>query len=152
MIKLSSKGLDLLQKYEGYSEKVYKCPAGFNTIGYGHNCDANPLTPYQKSCFESAPENAAESLLISDLEKFEKAIQQKKPFVEDFCQARVDALVDMTFNMGEGWMDSWPNTWKMIQNKDWKGAADSIRSSKYAKQVGHRARNNAHQIETGEYA
>jgi len=29
-----------LKRHEGFSEKMYKCPAGYNTIGYGWNVDA----------------------------------------------------------------------------------------------------------------
>lgn len=35
-MKLSDKGYDLIKKFEGYSDKPYKCPAGISTIGYGN--------------------------------------------------------------------------------------------------------------------
>lgn len=35
-MKLSDKGYDLIKKFEGYSDRPYKCPAGIPTIGYGN--------------------------------------------------------------------------------------------------------------------
>jgi len=35
-MKLSDKGYELIKKFEGYSDKPYKCPAGISTIGYGN--------------------------------------------------------------------------------------------------------------------
>lgn len=35
-MKLSDKGYDLIKKFEGYSDRPYKCPAGISTIGYGN--------------------------------------------------------------------------------------------------------------------
>jgi lysozyme len=34
--------LERLQKSEGFRAKPYLCPAGFTTIGYGHNLEADP--------------------------------------------------------------------------------------------------------------
>jgi lysozyme len=35
-MKLSDKGYELIKRFEGYSSKPYKCPAGISTIGYGN--------------------------------------------------------------------------------------------------------------------
>jgi len=35
-MKLDSKGYELIKKFEGYSDRPYKCPAGISTIGYGN--------------------------------------------------------------------------------------------------------------------
>lgn len=35
-MKLNDKGYDLIKKFEGYSDRPYKCPAGISTIGYGN--------------------------------------------------------------------------------------------------------------------
>lgn len=34
-MNITSKGLDLIKKYESFESKPYVCPAGKNTIGYG---------------------------------------------------------------------------------------------------------------------
>ncbi len=35
-MKLSAKGYELIKRFEGYSDRPYKCPAGISTIGYGN--------------------------------------------------------------------------------------------------------------------
>jgi lysozyme len=35
-MKLSDKGYELIKRFEGYSDRPYKCPAGISTIGYGN--------------------------------------------------------------------------------------------------------------------
>ena len=35
-MKLSDKGYDLIKRFEGFSDRPYKCPAGISTIGYGN--------------------------------------------------------------------------------------------------------------------
>lgn len=32
----SDSGIELIKRFEGFSNKVYKCAAGYKTIGYGH--------------------------------------------------------------------------------------------------------------------
>lgn len=150
MIKMSESGIKDLKDFEGYVGKIYKCPAGSNTLGYGHNIDANPLTPYQQECWDKEPKRTASMLLINDLWKFEQALHEKKPFIAEWSQPRIDAVIDMTFNMGEGWLNTWPNTWDLLHRGQFGHAARSILKSKYARQVKGRARINARKIETGE--
>ena len=55
-----------------------------------------------------------------------------------------EAIFDMTYNMGlRGFIDGWPNTWRLIEQRKFKEVADIIRGSKYARQVGQRAEDNA---------
>jgi len=150
-IKMSQRGVDLLKVHEGYRGYVYKCTALHNTLGYGRNIDANPLTQLEEVWFNKDPEACSEQLLKNDLEKFENALDTKKPWVVDEPQARQDALINMSYNLGEGWLKSWPNTWEMMRNGNWSGAATAIRGSKYARDVGNRAKQIAMMIETGEY-
>ncbi len=36
MRHITQNGIDLIKRFEGFSAKVYICPAGYPTIGYGH--------------------------------------------------------------------------------------------------------------------
>lgn len=150
-IRMSPPGIDQLKIHEGYRGHIYKCTAGYNTLGYGRNIDANPLTSDERYIWRKDPKLAAEQFLKDSLIKFEKAIERQKPFVSDWDQCRIDAIVDLTYNMGENWFQSWPNTWRMLENQQWAKAADGFRNSKYARQVGQRAINIAHQIEFGRF-
>lgn len=35
-MKLNDKGYELIKRFEGFSDRPYKCPAGISTIGYGN--------------------------------------------------------------------------------------------------------------------
>ena len=151
-IKMSQQGLDRLKIHEGYRATMYKCTAGANTIGYGHNCDANPMTKIEKQGMMNQPKVTAEKMLIDDLLGFERSLEREKPIVKYFTQPRQDALINLTFNMGVGWVKGWPNTWKQIEAENWEAVAASIRGSKYARQVGYRAVEIADQLASGVYA
>ena len=151
-IRMTPRGIELLKVHEGYRSHVYKCTAGFNTLGYGRNIDANPLTQAEQDWFTEDPLGCSGQLLKDDLVRFEATLSDSKPWVANEPPARRDALINMTYNMGEGWLTSWPNTWAMMERGDWSGAAVAIRGSKYAKDVGNRAKQIAMMIETGEYS
>lgn len=90
-MKISPVGIDLIKSHEGCRFDAYLCPAGIETIGYGHTGrDVHPgmtITQYQ-----------ADVLLEYDLIRFEAAINQ---FVKsDINQAQFDALVSFVYNIG----------------------------------------------------
>ena len=91
-MKTSKNGINLIKTYEGCRLTAYKCPAGVWTIGYGHTTgvkQGDKITQLQ-----------ADTLLIADLEKFEKAVTKlvKKPITQN----EFDALVSFAFNVGIG--------------------------------------------------
>jgi hypothetical protein len=43
-MKLSVEGLELIKKFEGFRDHVYRDVAGFPTIGYGH--PSNPMSHF----------------------------------------------------------------------------------------------------------
>lgn len=151
MIELSDKGLERLKIHEGYRDHVYKCSAGFHTIGFGHNIDANPLSKEEKEYWKEDPAHCAELILRDDVSIFEQKLFKAKPCVEEMTQPRIDALINMTFNMGIGWIDRFPKCWRALEAERYADASDEIRTSKYAKDVGARASEIAYQIETGHY-
>jgi lysozyme len=149
---MSDEGIEQLKRHEGYRDKIYKCPAGFNTLGYGHNIDANPLSTVDSEFFKRDARACSESLLRGDIVSFVNAIKAKKSFVDDFSQPRQDALINLTYNMGAGWLTLWSDTWRQIKMEQWVVVGNDIRRSKYARQVGQRASELAAQLESGVYA
>lgn len=89
-MKISNNGLDLIKKYEGCYLNAYKCPAGVWTIGYGHT------TSFQG---ESITQEQADRLLIEDVEKFEKKVNNYNS-IYNWNQNEFDALVSFAFNIG----------------------------------------------------
>ena len=84
--------------------------------------------------------------LHHEVEKFEK-YAEKTPNFEKLNQDAQEALIDMTYNMGVGWM--WPTLRKQFEEMDLQGAAKTIRNSRYATQVKDRAQKNADAISNG---
>ena len=91
--KINDRGLEIIKKYEGYSPKAYKCPAGVWTIGYGHTFGvAAGLT-----CI---PEQATAWLKV-DISKAELAVE-KYDKIYHFTDNEFSALVSFTYNCGAG--------------------------------------------------
>ena len=92
-MKISAKGLGLIKEFEGCELKAYFCPAGILTVGFGST------GPHVKPGM-TITESEAEALLLNDLVRFEKAVNElvKVPMT----QGNYDALVSFTFNCGEG--------------------------------------------------
>ena len=89
---ISSKGIDLIKKWEQFRAEPYLCSAGKVTIGYGHTTTASMSQP-------SITERQAIDLLVSDLTIFEA---QLKPLLKgiELNQNQYDAVVSFCFNLG----------------------------------------------------
>lgn len=88
-------GLALIKSFEGYQPKMYKCPAGLPTIGYGTLIDTAE-EEYLKT--KVLTEAEATALLAKELVRFEAAVNLmvKKPITQN----QFDALVSFAFNCG----------------------------------------------------
>lgn len=111
-MKTSSKGKDLIKKYEGLRLSVYKCPANVLTIGYGHTKTAKPGMSINKEM--------AELLLNMDLIDFEKAVKAlvKVPLTQN----QFDSLISLSFNVGVGNFSK-STLLKKLNAGDYAGAA-----------------------------
>ena len=89
---ISSKGVESIKSFEGFSPLEYTCVAGKRTIGYGH-----VLKP-DESYVCGVSEKQAEDLLTRDLSVIEAAVDSavKVPLKE----YQRDALVSFAFNIG----------------------------------------------------
>jgi GH24 family phage-related lysozyme (muramidase) len=96
MRHITQRGLNLICKFEGFSPIVYKCPAGYPTIGYGHL-----ITEANKEQFlDGVDELEALDLLRVDVAHAERAVLRfiRAPLTDN----QFDALVSFTFNLGAG--------------------------------------------------
>lgn len=94
--KTGSKGIALIESFEGFRSKPYKCPAGIPTIGYG-----NTFYPGgKKVSMGDTPinESQATDLLKDTLITFEKYVDSFTR--DDINQNQFDALVSFAFNLG----------------------------------------------------
>lgn len=108
----SDEGIELIKQFEGFRAKAYRCPAGIPTIGYGHTGGV--------SMDDEIAEDEAESLLESDLKRFERGVSRLVGV--PLSQGQFDALVSFTFNLGGGALQR--STLRQKLNRgDYEGAA-----------------------------
>lgn len=89
-MRTSDEGISLIRHFEGCSLDAYLCPAGVWTIGYGHTHGVKEG--------DVIDQEAAEALLIEDLEEFEGYVNSMTEIA--LKQNEFDALVSWTFNLG----------------------------------------------------
>ena len=127
MIEVSKTAVELAKRFEGFERKVkrgteitvipYICPAGFWTIGYGHLCDSKhpPIT-----------EAEAEVYLARDLQSALAATLRYCPVLATEPEKRLAAIVDFTFNLGPGRLQTSTLRWRVNQ-RDWSSASIELR-------------------------
>lgn len=97
-MKLSPRGLALIQEFEGYHRKLpdggciaYRCPAGVWTLGWGCTEGIKPGMIWTRA--------QADAALMHELAHFEDAVT--KLVTVDINQNEYDALVSFAYNCGE---------------------------------------------------
>jgi len=119
--------IDLAKQFEGFHRvpkadplrraHPYVCPAGYWTIGYGHLCDPKhpPIT-----------EAEAEVYLARDLMAALSATLKFCPVLATESDGRLAAIVDFTFNLGAGRLQT-STLRRRINQRDWPGASAELR-------------------------
>ena len=130
MIEVPSTAIDLAIRFEGFHRvarvdpgraQPYICPAGYWTIGYGHLCDPKhpPIT-----------EAEAEIYLARDLQTALVATMRYCPVLATEPEGRLAAIVDFTFNLGAGRLQT-STLRRRINQRDWPGAVRELRRRVY---------------------
>lgn len=109
------KAIDLIKKYEGFSARPYKCPAGVLTIGYGRTIDVRP--------YEITTEEA-ETIW---LDKYVKTIADQILAVVkvELSNNQICALIDFVYNLGIGNFKS-STLLRKINQGDFSAAANEF--------------------------
>jgi lysozyme len=135
-----NKLIEQLKIHEGVKLKPYKCSAGKLTIGVGKNIEDNGITLEE-----------AEYLLQNDIAEARSQLLHAFPWMVDFNDARISAMINFTFNVGIGTVKKFENTLAYMQSGEWDKAADEMMDSRWARQVGNRAIEVTDQIRTGKW-
>lgn len=118
-MKTSAEGRKLITSFEGLELNAYPDPATGGdpwTIGYGHTgAEVKKGLKYTKE--------QAEAVLISDLMRFERAVEAA--VTVELQQWQFDACVSLCFNIGPGNFKS-STLVKKINQGDAAGAADQF--------------------------
>lgn len=131
----------MLKRHEGYRNKKYKCPAGKNTIGVGHNFDSSPLplaTQAHLNQYGAITDEMIDQLLDADILIATKDCKKLYPGFDSFSEKRQAALIDFLFNVGIGTASDFKQTNRYINAGLWDNAAANMKQSKWYRQVGFR--------------
>ena len=126
MIAVPQAAVHLAKQFEGFERvskadpgraRPYICPAGFWTIGYGHLCD--PAHP-------PITEKEGEALLAQDLMVALNAALRYCPVLITEPEGRLAAIVDFTFNLGAGRLQT-STLRRRVNQRDWDAAKQELR-------------------------
>ncbi|MGE0805124.1 MAG: lysozyme [Burkholderiaceae bacterium] len=126
MIAVPQAAIDLAKRFEGFHRVPrvdpgraypYVCPAGYWTIGYGHLCDPKhpPIT-----------EAEAEGFLAADLKTALNATLRFCPVLATEPEGRLAAIVDFTFNLGAGRLQT-STLRRRVNQREWNVAGRELR-------------------------
>ena len=126
MIEVPQAAIDLAKRFEGFHRvpkfdpgraHPYICPAGFWTIGYGRLCDSShpPITEPEAECY-----------LEDDLKTALSATLRYCPVLVAEPGVRLAAVVDFTFNLGAGRLQT-STLRRRLNQRDWASAAAEMR-------------------------
>ena len=127
-----------LRLHEGERLKPYRCTAGKLTIGVGRNLEDRGIT---------AEESAY--LLGNDIDDFYERLEYALPWITDLDPVRQRVLLDMSFNLGIAGLLSFKRTLAAIRGGQYERAAGMMLDSRWATQVGERARRLSRMMHSG---
>lgn len=125
MIEVPQAAIDLAKRFEGFHRvpkndptkaHPYICPAGYWTIGYGRLC--SPQHP-------PVSREQAETYLREDLRSALTATLRFCPVLAAESEGRLAAIVDFTFNLGAGRLQT-STLHRRINQRDWAAAANEL--------------------------
>ena len=157
---------DQLILHEGLKLKVYRCPAGYWTVGVGRNLEAKSLSrgeqQYILGCDGLTPQQVinllkergitkeeALVLLAHDIEDCERDLRQFEWF-DRLDPVRKKVVIDMRFNLGPGGFRGFKKMIAALARGDYKAAAAEMVDSKWYREVGNRSKRLVRMMETGE--
>lgn len=138
-----------VKRHEGLSLVPYRCPAGYLTIGYGHNIDAGTGPDIKED--DRITETEAEKLLEIDLRAVGVSLDAVLAGWRKLCEPRQAVLLNMGFNLGVGGLLKFRKALAAVKAGDWDKAADEMLDSKWRRDVKGRAYELAEQMRTGKW-
>ena len=129
-----------IKRHEGWRSKAYQDSEGIWTVGYGRNLQELEISL-----------ELGTSWLLEDIKNAEREARNFPEWAYLDSAARKEAFVEMVFNMGTPRVSGFRNTLRAIREQDWDEAAAEMLDSRWARQVGVRARRLAEQMRTGHH-
>ena len=126
-----------LRRDEGYRRFPYTDTTGNLTIGVGWNLSANGL-----------PDFVIEQLLDIGVTQARQVVSEALPEWRTLSDARQRVLINMGYNLGNK-LKSFRRTLAAVKRGDYEAAARGMLRSRWAKQVGDRAKRLAKMMQEG---
>ena len=133
-----------LERDEGFVPHAYQDQLGYWTVGIGTCID-------KRVAGAELSRDEARLLLDNRLKAFMAEFEAAQPWVRNLDDARYGVLQNMVYNLGVAGLLGFKNTLALIQARKWDEAAKAMLESKWATQVGDRAKRLARQMQTGEW-
>jgi lysozyme len=151
----------MLLEHEGLRLTPYRCTANKLTIGCGRNLDDVGLSESECVAFGGVmpkdyphlklTEAQALLLLRNDIKRCEAGLDTYLPWWRALNEARRVALCDLCFNLGIGGLMKFKSALAALKAEQYALAAKHFLDSRWATQVGNRAKRVAKMIETGKF-
>lgn len=129
----------MLKKHEGLRLKPYKDTVGKWTIGYGRNLDDVGISKKE-----------AEYLLKNDIGKVKRNLKGIG-WYEKLNNPRKSVIENMAFNLGYRGLMMFQRMIKAIKSDNYDKAANEMMDSKWANQVGYRAKELSKIMRSGSF-
>src|SRR5690554_5970477 len=134
---------DQLIRDEGDVPYAYQDSLGYWTIGVGFLIDRRKGG--------RLPDAVRDFWLDYEITEKRKELERRIPWITTLDQARQDCLLNMTFNLGVEGLLSFKNTLSLVQSGQYEKASVEMLKSRWATQVGNRAKRLSEQMRTGKY-
>jgi lysozyme len=140
---VTEKLLEMLKRHEGVEHHIYRCSAGFWTIGAGRNVDPQGGL--------GLSDDEVDYLLQNDIERVIKELSAEYRWFNSLDDVRKDAMIDISFNLGATRLRGFRRALAAMEVADYKTAAKEFLDSKWSRDVKGRATELCYMIEMGSY-
>ena len=121
--------IERLKVNEGFRSKVYKCTEGYDTIGYGFAIKDLELTKEEASL-----------LLANRVAQKHLYLLDKLDWYKDMPPEVEGVILEMVYQLGFSGFCKFKKAIANMKDRNWKGAADEMLDSLWAKQTPNRAK------------
>jgi len=140
--------IEMLKRHEGEvvtngRHVLYKCSAGYWTLGIGRNVDVNGGL--------GLSDEEVDFLLENDIARVIKELSLEYSWFNDLDDVRRDAMIDISFNLGATKLRKFVLALDAMAKADYKSASEEFLDSEWSRTVKGRSVELASMIATGEY-
>ena len=140
--------IEMLKRHEGEvvtngRHLIYKCSAGYWTLGIGRNVDVNGGL--------GLSDDEVDYLLENDIARVIKELSLEYSWFADLDDVRRDAMIDISFNLGATILRKFVLALDAMEKADYTTASKEFLDSDWSRTVKGRSIELASMIATGEY-